>query len=307
MRQIRQPSLVQIHGRAHGGTVVPRADLPRELRWPASAFARTRQLEQRANSVGARLQRRYPVTNASKRLALCSGQTEKVQEAGSRTAPRPGGFTLLGAPLLGRRPLLEGLRPQGLARRASIRAFRFRASFRHDLARRRHHQVGSSSWSVFASLPSNTARFWSAARRTMVVYMTGVRKNGTPTASPVLSLFEPVAERGLVPPEMKSKWMDSPPRSVGSDRASPLGRRAACMSRQNQSSAARPGVGHARSTEYARWCLWRWRRPSQHDGNCCRACHLMQGLPGAWSSQGRASGAAAPAAAPLSAMQNHSR
>jgi hypothetical protein len=90
----------------------------------------------------------------------------------------------------------------------------------------------------------------------MVVYMTGVRKNGTPTASPVLSLFEPVAERGLVPPEMKSKWMDSP-LGLCSDRAKlPPGRRAACMSRQTQTRAARPGVGHARSTEYARWCLW---------------------------------------------------
>jgi hypothetical protein len=88
MRQIRRLSLVQIHGRAHGGTVVPRADLPRELRWPASAF-RTRQLEQRANSVGASFAAPVPGHQRQQSGWPCvSRQTEKVREVEQRPRRR---------------------------------------------------------------------------------------------------------------------------------------------------------------------------------------------------------------------------
>jgi hypothetical protein len=101
MRQIRRLSLVQIHGRAHGGTVVPRADLPRELRWPASAF-RTRQLEQRANSVGASFAAPVPGHQRQQSGWPCvSRQTEKVREVEQRLA---GGFTSWAQPFLGADP-----------------------------------------------------------------------------------------------------------------------------------------------------------------------------------------------------------
>jgi hypothetical protein len=160
MRQIRQPSLVQIHGRAHGGTV-PRADLPGSydglpVRSPERVSSQ-RLIQSAACSAGTRSPTRQQAVGL---VFWGKPRKRREQEVEQRLAQAVSLFAPSWA-----QTLLEGLGRKAIARRTSIRAFRFRAFFRHDLARRRHHQVGSRRWSVFASLPSNTARFWSAARR----------------------------------------------------------------------------------------------------------------------------------------------
>jgi hypothetical protein len=132
-----------------------------ELRWPASAFARTRQLAALIQSAACSAGTRSPVRQQAVGLVFWGKpRKRREQEVEQRLAQAVSLFAPSWA-----QTLLEGLGRKAIARRISIRAFRFRAFFRHDLARRRHHQVGSRRWSVFASLPSNTARFWSAARR----------------------------------------------------------------------------------------------------------------------------------------------
>jgi hypothetical protein len=112
--------LVQIHGRAHGGTVVHGQiclgsydGLP--VRSPERVSSSSA-LIQSALPLAAP----YPVTNMPANGWPCvSRQTEKVQGTGSRTAPRPG-FSSGAAPSWAQ-TLLEGLGRKAIARRASIR------------------------------------------------------------------------------------------------------------------------------------------------------------------------------------------